>query len=183
MRWSIVLVRVVGVVGLLVAVVMDQRPTQAQKPPPATPSPPPVPVREYVIPTLTDEDRATAIAVVANDPAIRSLLNGRTWSVTQVGVWHFDELKVGALVLVAVDPPLSGRFDAPGLRWRSQERRGETEVVTLRDANGAVLPASEQFDLVDTFVLTRNATGFGLLVSFEHGRVVQVHPFNDASGP
>jgi hypothetical protein len=113
--------------GALLAVLAGapHRSLWAQKPPATAPAP-------FVIPSLTDEDRTAAVAIIADDPAMRPFLEGRAWNVVVIGVWHIAELKLGAGVVLALDPPASGTFEAPAVLFRRNEEREEGGAIPTR---------------------------------------------------
>lgn len=187
MRLPSVLLALTVFGGVLVALIVTQADDlAAQKPSPsATMTPePPIASLPRSIPTLTDADRDAVAAIVAADPSLHPLLDGRTWSITGMGVFHIAhiaELKIGGVVIVEVDPPIAGFFIIPWPRWRAEDARGHSEAV--RDADGTIRPDAEQYDIEYFPLLARNITELIVSVSLERASVVGIAAYSDDNHP
>lgn len=84
----------IAIAGLLL-LVLGAGCAQQEKPPVETPPSgvtpiPPSPQAGPEIPTLTAEQEAQVKDIIAGDPTLRQVLNGRTYSVDDMGPWVGD---------------------------------------------------------------------------------------------
>lgn len=67
----------------------------------------PVVIKERIsgheIPALTEDDKITAKEIVLNDPDIRDIINGRSYEIVNIGVWHKGTEKLGASIELQLD--------------------------------------------------------------------------------
>ncbi len=107
----------IAIAGLLL-LVLGAGCAQQEKPPVETPPSgvtpiPPSPQAGPEIPTLTAEQEAQVKDIIAGDPTLRQVLNGRTYSVDDMGPWvgdvdpeTGDYLLIGATAKVTLSEPL-----------------------------------------------------------------------------
>ncbi len=88
---------------------------------------------EGQIPTLTDQDIAAVRDMVLADTRVRSLLGDRALTITSMGIWQEEATKIGAAVIILVDPPASVNADLPVL-LRAPESATPTTSAPVQGA-------------------------------------------------
>jgi hypothetical protein len=75
-----------------------------------TGSPLPTP---YTTPSLTPEERELAAEIVNTSEDLRELLDHIPWCIAEIGVVHWRDVKLGAVVSLVLERPLSRRRIGP----------------------------------------------------------------------
>ena len=79
------------------------------------------------IPTLTPEERERAVALVAADPFLRQVLDGRSYEVLRVGLWTTGGRleTIGAVVEIRLAEPLTVEADWPTVVYDEYDEHGQ----------------------------------------------------------
>jgi hypothetical protein len=74
-------------------------------------------------PHLTVDDEARALAIALDDPRLRRILEGRAYTVTDIGVWHAsrDLRKIGAVIRIALAERATIEADWPWADYDDSE--------------------------------------------------------------
>lgn len=143
--------------GDVVHLELPEPPVPGQPLPPREPAPPPSG------PKLSAEEAATAVEMIAADPAVARVLGGIGYSVQETVPWTTSGSAepdiVGADVEIALSTPLSGPVAFPGVRFEP------TNTTYQRLVNRAVVHGTSRLSV---------------LVDFRVPGVVSIRPADDA---
>jgi hypothetical protein len=95
---------------------------------------------DNAISTLSADQRMATAEVLARSPALKAILNGNGYSISEVGPWTDEQGQLlGAAVQLRLENPLSGARAWPLIRYDHSERttppyRGRVEHLIVRDA-------------------------------------------------
>jgi hypothetical protein len=133
------------------------------------------------LPVMTEEDRAQAVAVLAQDPMARGFLRG-PYTIEKIGPWMtLDHEKLGVSMILKLDRPHDfGLVKWPLMNYDQTERSSppfRTDLVPLTASN--VTELAVQVDLVRDRLAGIEPSGNGVRITPGPGVVPTTRPHSD----
>jgi len=117
------------------------------------------------IPSLSDDQKSQATALLAHDPGLRAILGAGRYTISDLGPWTDDQGEIlGAAALLRLETPLNGERAWPLIRF----------------VHGTVTKPPYRTRV--QHLIVRNATEIDALVDLTTGKVVSLQPDGDAVG-